>query len=304
MGDVTAFRERFKAYKNGKPVSEIYDAGLPKYADGIKGWLPDYTMDYILALENPTKQGLQDGIWRPPTDSTKWDTNAMGGGLDIRQENNPLVYNFLLQNGRLNNPYLTEQEEYDLRTQTFNQNMLPALTRLHNKYGEQISPKGYARLAAMKWQGHPFLMATSPDSITGKAFLSAIASGDKDLDSVFDAYYKYPANAKKYASRIQSDEKYWNKDAAKKVYYNTSESLLKPIIEKPDATAVRKTIAKSKRKARWSGAENVSPYLTGKPILKIKKDIKLPTAAEVAKKSEWKYPMSFKNGKLPFLKHL
>lgn len=151
----------------------------------------------------------------------------------------------------------------------------------------------------MKWQGHPFLMATSPDSITGRAFLSAIASGDKDLDSVFDAYYKYPANAKKYASRIQSDEKYWNKDTARKVYYNTSEPVLKPITEKPDATAVRKTIAKSKRKARWSGAENVSPYLTGKPILKVKKDIKLPTAAEVAKKSEWKSPMGFKNGKLP-----
>jgi hypothetical protein len=58
MGDVTAFRERFKAYKNGKSVSEIYDAGLPRYADGTEGWLPDYTMDYILALENPTKQGL------------------------------------------------------------------------------------------------------------------------------------------------------------------------------------------------------------------------------------------------------
>ena len=35
--DVTAFRERFKAYKNGKPVSEIYDAGLPKYAGGTSG---------------------------------------------------------------------------------------------------------------------------------------------------------------------------------------------------------------------------------------------------------------------------
>ena len=34
MGDVTAFRERFKAYKDGKSVSEIYDAGLPRYAGG------------------------------------------------------------------------------------------------------------------------------------------------------------------------------------------------------------------------------------------------------------------------------
>lgn len=32
--DSTAFRERFKAYKNGKSVSEIYDAGLPKFGGG------------------------------------------------------------------------------------------------------------------------------------------------------------------------------------------------------------------------------------------------------------------------------
>ena len=35
--DVTAFRERFNAYKNGKSVSEIYDAGLPRYAGGKPG---------------------------------------------------------------------------------------------------------------------------------------------------------------------------------------------------------------------------------------------------------------------------
>jgi hypothetical protein len=32
--DPTEFRERFKAYKNGKSISEIYDGGLPKYGDG------------------------------------------------------------------------------------------------------------------------------------------------------------------------------------------------------------------------------------------------------------------------------
>ena len=35
--DREAFRERFKAYKEGKPVSEIYDAGLPKYGGGKQG---------------------------------------------------------------------------------------------------------------------------------------------------------------------------------------------------------------------------------------------------------------------------
>ena len=37
--DPTAFRERFKAYKDGKSVKEIYNAGLPRFRNGI---LPAY----------------------------------------------------------------------------------------------------------------------------------------------------------------------------------------------------------------------------------------------------------------------
>lgn len=32
--DPTAFKQRFEAYKDGKSVKEIYDAGLPRYNDG------------------------------------------------------------------------------------------------------------------------------------------------------------------------------------------------------------------------------------------------------------------------------
>jgi len=39
--DTTAFRERFNDYKNGKPVSEIYDAGLPRYGNGKSGFSDD-----------------------------------------------------------------------------------------------------------------------------------------------------------------------------------------------------------------------------------------------------------------------
>ena len=50
MGDVTAFRERFNAYKNGKSVSEIYDAGLPRYAGGTPSsdYISDDTIDFII----------------------------------------------------------------------------------------------------------------------------------------------------------------------------------------------------------------------------------------------------------------
>jgi hypothetical protein len=36
--DVTAFRERFNEYKNGKSISEIYDAGIPRYENGKVNW--------------------------------------------------------------------------------------------------------------------------------------------------------------------------------------------------------------------------------------------------------------------------
>ena len=44
------------------------------------------------------------------------------------------------------------------------------------------------------------------DSVTGKAFNKAIASGDRDLNSVFDAYYNYGSNATQFADRIKLDE--------------------------------------------------------------------------------------------------
>ena len=50
--DREAFRVRFKAYKEGKSVSEIYDAGLPKYGTG-KGseQVSDDVIDFIIKNE-------------------------------------------------------------------------------------------------------------------------------------------------------------------------------------------------------------------------------------------------------------
>jgi hypothetical protein len=56
--DVTAFRERFKAYKNGKSVSEIYDAGLPRYAGGT----PGLTKAQEAALDELYEWGSGNGL--------------------------------------------------------------------------------------------------------------------------------------------------------------------------------------------------------------------------------------------------
>ena len=204
--DVTAFRKRFEDYKNGKSVSEIYDAGLPRYSEGTP-FSDEEAMDYILQLENPGRVGYSKGIWRPPTDSTKYDVHQIGGGLDMREEHNPIVYNYLKSKNRLNDPWLTEAEEKQLRMQTWNTKK-PLMNKFVNKHKGKISQLGYDTAAAMLWHGHPFKMMNSEDSITGKALLNAIASGDQDLTSVFDAYYNYGSNAKRFASRINANTKY------------------------------------------------------------------------------------------------
>ena len=60
----------------------------------------------------------------------------------------------------------------------------------------------------MAWHGDPMKKLLDEDTVTGKAFRRAIAEGDADLNTVFDAYYLHPANAKKYAERIKADAKY------------------------------------------------------------------------------------------------
>lgn len=206
MRDASAFRERFKQWK---ATGELpYEAGLPKYKVGKDPdkYSEDELIEYLGALENPGKVGLKGGVWRPPTDSTRYDTHQIGMGLDIRQEHNPIVYNFLKSKGRLNNPYLTVEEERMLRKKTWAQKK-PILDRFLKSH--DLSERGIFTAAGMLWQGHPYKMMNTPDSITGKALQKAIDSGNKDLDTVFDAYYGYGSNSKRYQSRINANRSWW-----------------------------------------------------------------------------------------------
>lgn len=180
---------------------------LPRYAGGTP-FSDEEAMDYILQLENPNRIGYAKGIWRTPTDSTKYDIHQIGGGLDIREEHNPIVYNYLKSKNRLNDPWLTEAEEKQLRMQTW-KGKKAIMDKFVAKHGDKLSQRGYDVAAGMLWHGHPFKMMNNADSITGKAFLNALASGDQDLSGVFDTYYGYGTNAKRFASRISANSKYW-----------------------------------------------------------------------------------------------
>jgi len=148
MRNTSAFRERFKQWK---ATGELpYEAGLPKYEIGKDPdeYSEDELIEYLGALENPGKVGLKGGIWRPPTDSTKYDINQIGMGLDIREKNNPIVYNFLKSKGRLGNPYLTIEEEKMLRKKTWLQKK-PILDRFLKSH--DLSKRGIFTAAGMLW---------------------------------------------------------------------------------------------------------------------------------------------------------
>jgi len=50
--DPTAFRERFKAYKDGKSVKEVYDAGLPRFANGTGEVQNNISEEYTPLMSN------------------------------------------------------------------------------------------------------------------------------------------------------------------------------------------------------------------------------------------------------------
>ena len=175
--------------------------------DGINiTFSDDEALKYVQQLENPRKVGW-DGkkkVWRTPKQKG-YDKNQIAYGLDTRKQHNPIVYNFLKENGRLNDPWLTDKEAKQLMAQTWDTKKA-TMSKIIDKTGGNMSQRGYNVAAGMIWHGHPAKMMLTEDSVTGKAFNKAIASGDRDLNSVFDAYYNYGSNATQFADRIKLDE--------------------------------------------------------------------------------------------------
>lgn len=77
--DPTAFKQRFEAYKNGKSVKEIYDAGLPKYGDGKpKGdgtrylW-DDQTQSWDRITDSDVANAMAEWAFTPTTTRAKFN---------------------------------------------------------------------------------------------------------------------------------------------------------------------------------------------------------------------------------------
>lgn len=271
--DTTGFKERFNAYKNGKSVSEIYDAGLPRYAYGTASIIDQLdqdqldTLHYIHNYFSDRGMGLADisgimaNIFKESSfrDSAK-DSAGYHGYVQMSPDMQTAVMNAY---GNLDRD---TQLQFILDQITGNSKVKGYTNGFGYKYG-QYKTGGDAAEA---------FRSTFERNKAGRQ-QSRIDYGNQ--------FYDYLSNL----------------TAQTALQKQVGEQPM-PIVEKPDAVIVRKTIPKSKTRARWTGAENVSPYLTNKPILKLKKEIKFPTAAEMHKESQWKAPMQLKDGKLPVYK--
>ena len=230
----------------------------------------DEALDYIRKLENPHKVGWDGKVWRTPK-GKGFDNNQIAYGLDIRQENNPIVYNFLKTKGRLNDPWLTDAEAKKLTALTFAQKK-DSIAKAIAIAGGNVSQMGYNRLAGMAWHGDPMKRLLDKDSITGKAFREEVANGNKEFTGTFDTYYNYGSNKKRYADRAAQDytfrPQYVLNDAGKKLVINpavyTKEQFQPDFkLQQPTKTVYPLNNEVPQSISSWSGADapNATPRM-------------------------------------------
>lgn len=264
MGDITAFRERFNAYKNGKSVSEIYDAGLPKYANGTEGNIPAHQrfveeMGPVLFNEM-IAQGVKNpkAAYKNMITQLAYESNY-GQSRVAREQNN---FGGVGWNGKT---YTTYKDKADFA-------------------------KNYVRLMNSRYK-----------NVIGADTLAGYAKGLKSLNYYGDTVENYTRNlvgmksfAKALSAHMSNNPDLYNQQIPAQEP--------SPYIAKPVSTAVRSTIPAEQTVPAYD--TKISPYISGKPMLKLRPRVQLPNLIEVMEDSEWEPPFQltprgYKNGKLP-----
>lgn len=267
--DREAFRERFKAYKEGKPISEIYDAGLPRYRDGKKNVIDTLdkdqldTLHYIHDYYHDRGMSLQDiaGIAANMFKESSFRHNA--------------------KDSAGYHGYVQMSPDMQLAVKKAYGNLDPdtQLQFVFDQTTGNSKVKGYTNGADYKYGGYK----TGGDA--AEAFRSTFERN----------------KAGRQQSRIDYGNQfydYFNQRALKQAVGQQPQ----PIIARPDAVAVRPIIKEEQTVPAYDPI--ISPYISGKPMLKLRPRIQLPNLTEIMEDSEWEpeFP-GFKNGKLPGYKN-
>ena len=279
MGDVTAFRERFKAYKNGKSVSEIYDAGLPRYAGGT----PGLTKAQEAALDELYEWG----------NSLGYDTMSIAGIGGNGLQESGLNYNAKSKSG------------YAGLLQN-NKNIQQAIIEQYGDYSP-ASQRQYIHdwNTRAKWitKGkHSPHTATNSGRYKTKGYTSTDEASDAWM-KLYERPVILDSNGKVIGYQEQDKRRAYTKLAYE--YLNSKYGKPQipaqepsPYIAKPVSTAVRSTIPAEQTVPTYD--TKISPYISGKPMVKLRPRVQLPNIIEVMEDSEWEpgFP-GLKNGKLP-----
>lgn len=265
--DTTAFRERFNAYKNGKSVSEIYDAGLPRYNRGKKSVVDSLdeeqldTLHYIHDYFSNLGMSRQDiaGIAANMFKESSFRHNA---------KDSSGYHGYVQMSPDMQTAVKAVYGNLDPDTQ---------LQFVYDQITGNSKVKGYTNGRGYKYGQYK----TGGDA--AEAFRSTFERN----------------KAGRQQSRIDYGDQFYDYFNQRALQQTIGEQP-KPIILQPVSTAVRTTIPQEQTKARWDGAEQVSPYITGKPIVKLMPRLQLPNLVELMEDSEWEpgFP-GLKNGKLP-----
>lgn len=265
--NTTAFKQRFEAYKNGKSISEIYDAGLPRYAEGTPSEINPYTEQLLKRFEGFSDSVYLDGKGIPTIGYGFTDSSWVDKGKVSRKE-------------------------ADVELKRIASNVQKTLIgKLGADNWAKMSPEAQAALVSYAYN-YP---AGFKDTTN---FMKLWRAGKYwDAISEVDAGMNDKANRGLRTRRLE-EQALLKKDPffiatqstkidPKNIQINV------PIVQQSDVTQVRKTIPEENTLARWNGAENVSPYVTGKPMIKLRPAVNIKPLLQLVEESQWEPPMEF-----------
>lgn len=172
----------YPQYKKGKGGQSYTYKPTGKYA---------HIQEYIHALENPNNMGFDGKVWRPVR-MKGFDPYGING-LDIRQEHNPDVYNYLKSKGRLNDPYLTVEEEQMLQNKAIS-GVVSDTQRLLKKWGvKNYTDDDFTKAVGMRYHGTLRKDTVAPYVKNG----------------VWDSEGSFHYGERKFTTRRSAHNKYW-----------------------------------------------------------------------------------------------
>lgn len=273
--DPTEFRQRFQAYKEGKMP---YENGLPKYAGGKDPY--ENIVNSIIKeegfLSHPKDIGDSVITIGSGLTNKKWIDQYRAKGSWSQSDNRAAV-----------REEIGNTEKY-LRRLFSNYDTLPQEAKnVLIDIGYNVGPNTLNTAKSPK-----FVNAVR----TGNWYeaMRQMDWGNNQVDNkgrLFRGLQK--RNARRQAA--------WSNAFGLSGMRPTGNVQLNPLSAIPDAVTVRPTIPAEQTVPAYD--PTISPYISGKPMVKLRPRIELPNLMQLIEDSEWEPPFSYTDGKLPGYKN-